>query len=168
MRAPVPKHKFLLVLIPSLHFYLNEHLIYVIGQKNWLFSRYSTGWKCGLHPDWTELTGCVDKYLQVLSFSLFLCPLFSQSLSLSFSLTAIGFDRAFVDKWVPPGSRPLALMNKGLRIQFYMGPVSWKCVDFCLPFFLSYFFLINNIDQFLPLQNFFLILPFQFSLYLLS
>jgi len=34
------------------------------GQKNWLFSRYSTGWKCGLHPDWTELTGCVDKYLQ--------------------------------------------------------------------------------------------------------
>jgi len=32
-------------------------------QKNWLFSRYSTGWKCGLHPDWTELTGCVDNYL---------------------------------------------------------------------------------------------------------
>jgi len=31
--------------------------------SNWLFSRYSTGWKCGLHPDWTELTGCVDKYL---------------------------------------------------------------------------------------------------------
>lgn len=34
------------------------------GEENWLFSRYSTGWKCGLHPDWTELTGCVDKYLQ--------------------------------------------------------------------------------------------------------
>jgi len=31
--------------------------------RNWLFSRYSTGWKCGLHPDWTELTSCVDKYL---------------------------------------------------------------------------------------------------------
>ena len=30
---------------------------------NWLFSRYSTGWKCGLHPDWTELTECVDDYL---------------------------------------------------------------------------------------------------------
>lgn len=25
----------------------------------WLFSRYSTGWKCGLHADWTELTSCV-------------------------------------------------------------------------------------------------------------
>jgi len=34
------------------------------GEKNWLFSRYSTGWKCGLHPDWTELTGCVDAYLK--------------------------------------------------------------------------------------------------------
>ncbi|KAI1305886.1 Heparan-sulfate 6-O-sulfotransferase 2 [Halotydeus destructor] len=28
--------------------------------KLWLFSRYSTGWKCGLHADWTELTNCVD------------------------------------------------------------------------------------------------------------
>ena len=26
-------------------------------------NRYSTGWKCGLHPDWTELTGCVDNYM---------------------------------------------------------------------------------------------------------
>ena len=26
-------------------------------------SRYSTGWRCGLHADWTELTGCVDNYL---------------------------------------------------------------------------------------------------------
>ncbi|XP_023322718.1 heparan-sulfate 6-O-sulfotransferase 2 [Eurytemora carolleeae] len=34
------------------------------GKKHWLFSRYSTGWKCGLHPDWTELTSCVDHYLQ--------------------------------------------------------------------------------------------------------
>lgn len=31
--------------------------------ENWLFSRYSTGWKCGLHADWTELTGCVDTEL---------------------------------------------------------------------------------------------------------
>ncbi|XP_075747487.1 heparan sulfate 6-O-sulfotransferase isoform X5 [Rhipicephalus microplus] len=30
------------------------------GQRSWLFSRYSTGWKCGLHADWTELTACVD------------------------------------------------------------------------------------------------------------
>ncbi|XP_054714898.1 heparan-sulfate 6-O-sulfotransferase 2-like [Uloborus diversus] len=28
--------------------------------RSWLFSRYSTGWKCGLHADWTELTNCVD------------------------------------------------------------------------------------------------------------
>lgn len=31
--------------------------------KFWLFSRYSTGWKCGLHADWTELTNCVDNAL---------------------------------------------------------------------------------------------------------
>lgn len=28
-----------------------------------MFSRYSTGWKCGLHADWTELTSCVDQEL---------------------------------------------------------------------------------------------------------
>lgn len=28
--------------------------------ETWLFSRYTTGWKCGLHADWTELTNCVD------------------------------------------------------------------------------------------------------------
>ncbi|XP_014672477.1 PREDICTED: heparan-sulfate 6-O-sulfotransferase 2-like [Priapulus caudatus] len=28
--------------------------------KHWLFSRFSTGWKCGLHADWTELSTCVD------------------------------------------------------------------------------------------------------------
>ncbi|XP_055070239.2 heparan-sulfate 6-O-sulfotransferase 3-B [Misgurnus anguillicaudatus] len=26
---------------------------------SWLFSRFSTGWSCGLHADWTELTNCV-------------------------------------------------------------------------------------------------------------
>ena len=25
----------------------------------WIFSRYSTGWLCGLHADWTELKDCV-------------------------------------------------------------------------------------------------------------
>jgi len=30
----------------------------------WLFSRYSTGWKCGLHADWTELKTCVDQWFQ--------------------------------------------------------------------------------------------------------
>ncbi len=29
----------------------------------WLFSRYTLGWKCGLHADWTELTDCVDTYM---------------------------------------------------------------------------------------------------------
>ncbi|XP_074658442.1 heparan-sulfate 6-O-sulfotransferase 2-like isoform X2 [Tubulanus polymorphus] len=29
----------------------------------WLFSRYSTGWQCGLHADWTELQYCVNDYL---------------------------------------------------------------------------------------------------------
>lgn len=31
--------------------------------EQWLFSRYSTGWRCGLHADWTELTGCVEDAL---------------------------------------------------------------------------------------------------------
>ncbi|KAB7494159.1 Heparan-sulfate 6-O-sulfotransferase 3 [Armadillidium nasatum] len=30
------------------------------SEETWLFSRYSTGWKCGVHADWTELTSCVD------------------------------------------------------------------------------------------------------------
>ena len=29
----------------------------------WLFSRLSTGWMCGLHADWTELHSCAAKYL---------------------------------------------------------------------------------------------------------
>nr|ACO14636.1 Heparan-sulfate 6-O-sulfotransferase 2 [Caligus clemensi] len=33
------------------------------NSKTWLFSRFSTGWKCGLHADWTELSACVDPYL---------------------------------------------------------------------------------------------------------
>ncbi|XP_028323863.1 heparan-sulfate 6-O-sulfotransferase 3-B-like [Gouania willdenowi] len=27
--------------------------------ESWLFSRFSTGWSCGLHADWTELSSCV-------------------------------------------------------------------------------------------------------------
>ncbi|XP_049609106.1 heparan-sulfate 6-O-sulfotransferase 3-B [Syngnathus scovelli] len=27
--------------------------------ESWLFSRFSTGWSCGVHADWTELTSCV-------------------------------------------------------------------------------------------------------------
>ena len=34
-----------------------------LTRSSWLFSRYNTGWKCGLHADWTELTECVDSYL---------------------------------------------------------------------------------------------------------
>lgn len=29
-------------------------------EGSWIFSRYSAGWHCGLHADWTELTACVD------------------------------------------------------------------------------------------------------------
>lgn len=29
----------------------------------WLFSRFSVGWRCGLHADWTELVNCVPSYL---------------------------------------------------------------------------------------------------------
>ncbi|XP_013781566.2 heparan-sulfate 6-O-sulfotransferase 2-like [Limulus polyphemus] len=32
-------------------------------RSSWLFSRYTNGWKCGVHPDWTELTSCVDKVM---------------------------------------------------------------------------------------------------------
>ena len=33
------------------------------SKKQWLISRYSTGWNCGLHADWTELNACVPKYM---------------------------------------------------------------------------------------------------------
>ncbi|KAG5896819.1 hypothetical protein JTB14_032061 [Gonioctena quinquepunctata] len=36
------------------------------SNQSWLFSRYTTGWKCGLHADWTELTSCVDEKLDEL------------------------------------------------------------------------------------------------------
>ena len=32
--------------------------------QTWLFSRYSVGWPCGLHADWTELQNCADKVLE--------------------------------------------------------------------------------------------------------
>lgn len=31
--------------------------------RQWLFSRFSSGWVCGLHADWTELHDCVPRYL---------------------------------------------------------------------------------------------------------
>ncbi|XP_076805558.1 heparan-sulfate 6-O-sulfotransferase 3-like isoform X2 [Clavelina lepadiformis] len=30
--------------------------------SEWLFSRFTTGWACGLHADWTSLTECVPQY----------------------------------------------------------------------------------------------------------
>ncbi|XP_015782998.1 heparan-sulfate 6-O-sulfotransferase 2 [Tetranychus urticae] len=33
------------------------------SSRLWLFSRYTTGWKCGLHADWTELVNCVDSVM---------------------------------------------------------------------------------------------------------
>lgn len=35
-----------------------------VGNRVWLFSRYTTGWTCGLHADWTELKECVDDWFQ--------------------------------------------------------------------------------------------------------
>ncbi|KAG9340972.1 hypothetical protein JZ751_020165 [Albula glossodonta] len=32
-------------------------------RETWLFSRFSTGWSCGLHADWTELTSCVPSLM---------------------------------------------------------------------------------------------------------
>lgn len=32
--------------------------------KIWLFSRYSLGWPCGLHADWTELSACAPDYVK--------------------------------------------------------------------------------------------------------
>lgn len=40
------------------------------SNQSWLFSRYTTGWKCGLHADWTELTSCVDEKLDELEETL--------------------------------------------------------------------------------------------------
>ncbi|NXM14694.1 H6ST2 sulfotransferase, partial [Ploceus nigricollis] len=58
-------------------------------RETWLFSRFSTGWSCGLHADWTELTNCVPSVvdskkevrLRPSRVSL-LCELPSSSLSL--------------------------------------------------------------------------------------
>ncbi|KAL4608913.1 heparan-sulfate 6-O-sulfotransferase 3-like [Arapaima gigas] len=33
-------------------------------EESWLFSRFSTGWSCGLHADWTELTNCVPDVME--------------------------------------------------------------------------------------------------------
>ncbi|XP_035525613.1 heparan-sulfate 6-O-sulfotransferase 2 isoform X1 [Morone saxatilis] len=35
-------------------------------KETWLFSRFSTGWSCGLHADWTELTSCVPSRMDSL------------------------------------------------------------------------------------------------------
>uniref|UniRef100_A0A452HI72 Heparan-sulfate 6-O-sulfotransferase n=1 Tax=Gopherus agassizii TaxID=38772 RepID=A0A452HI72_9SAUR len=48
-------------------------------RETWLFSRFSTGWSCGLHADWTELTSCVPGVLdkrerQISSDNLSLSP----------------------------------------------------------------------------------------------
>lgn len=34
--------------------------------RNWIFSRFSTGWACGLHADWTELHECIDRKMNKL------------------------------------------------------------------------------------------------------
>lgn len=34
------------------------------GKEMWLFSRFTRGWPCGVHADWTELHECVEKTLE--------------------------------------------------------------------------------------------------------
>lgn len=34
-------------------------------KETWLFSRFSTGWSCGLHADWTELINCVPSRMNM-------------------------------------------------------------------------------------------------------
>jgi hypothetical protein len=34
------------------------------SKETWLFSRYTIGWPCGVHADWTELHECVEKTLE--------------------------------------------------------------------------------------------------------
>lgn len=36
-----------------------------IRNVTWLFSRFTTGWICGLHADWTQLSNCLDKLDQL-------------------------------------------------------------------------------------------------------
>lgn len=47
---------------PPCHCYRRRKRCDCFNKKNqlWLFSRYSIGWPCGLHADWTELKTCVD------------------------------------------------------------------------------------------------------------
>uniref|UniRef100_A0A3Q3JHV5 Heparan-sulfate 6-O-sulfotransferase n=1 Tax=Monopterus albus TaxID=43700 RepID=A0A3Q3JHV5_MONAL len=40
-------------------------------KETWLFSRFSTGWSCGLHADWTELTRCVPTKSSFLKIRLY-------------------------------------------------------------------------------------------------
>uniref|UniRef100_H2ZFL4 Heparan-sulfate 6-O-sulfotransferase n=1 Tax=Ciona savignyi TaxID=51511 RepID=H2ZFL4_CIOSA len=36
-----------------------------VGQdEGWLFSRFTTGWMCGVHAGWTSLTECVPEFYQ--------------------------------------------------------------------------------------------------------
>ena len=42
---------------------LDNRSPYKARSKYWLFSRYSTGWICGLHADWTQLNFCADDAL---------------------------------------------------------------------------------------------------------
>jgi len=44
---------------PSLRCHCNRPF----SNNIWLFSRYSQGWPCGLHADWTELHACVPGYI---------------------------------------------------------------------------------------------------------
>lgn len=44
----------------------DKELSHADYSPNWLFSRRTMGWPCGVHAGWTEMTSCVDAYMDSL------------------------------------------------------------------------------------------------------
>jgi len=55
----VRKHKKRNCPRPLVHSNVNREAIQPVHPGTWIFSRFSTGWECGLHADWVELRDCV-------------------------------------------------------------------------------------------------------------
>ena len=55
-----------LVVEPPCEWTPNKKACHCVTKNNrlWLFSRYSIGWRCGLHADWTELHDCVEEWFE--------------------------------------------------------------------------------------------------------
>ncbi|NXO89684.1 H6ST2 sulfotransferase, partial [Certhia brachydactyla] len=81
-------------------------------RETWLFSRFSTGWSCGLHADWTELTNCVPSVVDSKK-EVRLRPSRWRAGS---PVPAQGYDRRGALPW-RPGSK-LMLMVRGVTAQY--------------------------------------------------